>query len=78
MKMLLKSVICGIREQCTGALFIVDLSTITGWTKKKKRKKRRRENVWNAKRRRGRGIQTHTRYQRNCGFFLLALILIFQ
>ena len=38
---LLKSVICGTREQCTGALFTVDLSTIAGWTKKKKKKKRR-------------------------------------
>ena len=27
---LLKSVICGTREQCTGALFTVDLSTIAG------------------------------------------------
>ena len=35
---LLKSLICGTREQCTGALFIVDLLTIAGWTKKKKKK----------------------------------------
>ena len=34
-KKLLKSVICGIYEQCTGVLFTVNLSTITGWTKKK-------------------------------------------
>ena len=40
MKKLLKSVICGTREQCTGALFTVDLSTIAGWTKKKREKHR--------------------------------------
>ena len=35
MKKLLKSVICGTREWCMDALFAVDLSTITSWTKKK-------------------------------------------
>ena len=41
MKKLLKSVICRTREQCTGALFTIDLSTIMGWTKKQKKKERR-------------------------------------
>ena len=40
MKMLLKSVICGTRDQCTDALFTVDLSTITGWENKKKQKQK--------------------------------------
>ena len=38
MKKLLKSVICRTREQCTGALFTIDLSTIMGWKKKKKKR----------------------------------------
>ena len=41
MKKLLKSVICGIREQCTGALFTVDKSTIAGGTNKQKKKKKK-------------------------------------
>ena len=40
MKKLLKNVICGTREQCTGALFTVEWSTIVGLTKKKKKAKR--------------------------------------
>ena len=50
MKKLLKSVICGTREQCTGALFTVDLSTIAGWTKKKRKEEEeeRKRNIENA------------------------------
>ena len=48
MKKLLKSVICRTREQCTGALFTVDLSTIAGWTKKKKKKKGEKRGLQNA------------------------------
>ena len=43
MKKLLKSVICETREQCMGALFTIDLSTIAGWTKKKKKKEKNAE-----------------------------------
>ena len=59
MKKLLKSVICGTREQCTGALFTVDLSTITGWTKKKKNHRTQNANaklIW---------IQTGTKYKKS-------------
>ena len=42
MKKLLKSVICGTREQCTGALFTVKKSNAVG---KKKKKKRERTNA---------------------------------
>ena len=38
MKKLLKSVICGTREQCTGALFTVKKSNAVGKKKKKNRK----------------------------------------
>ena len=41
MKKLLKSVICGTREQCTGALFTVKKSNAVG----KKKKKRERTNA---------------------------------
>ena len=34
-----ESVICGTCEQCTGALFTINLSTIAGWTKKKKKER---------------------------------------
>ena len=47
MKKLLKSVISETLEQCTSALFTVDLSTIAGWGKKKKKKEKMRE-TWNA------------------------------
>ena len=43
MKKLQKSVICGTHEQCTGALFTVDLLTIAGWEKKKEKKKKEEE-----------------------------------
>ena len=49
MKKLLKSVICGTREQCTGALFTIDLSTVVGWTTTKKRTEKRRTQNVNAK-----------------------------
>ena len=42
MKKFLKSVICGTCEQCTDALFTVDLSTIAGWTKKERERERER------------------------------------
>ena len=45
MKKLLKNVICGTREQCTGALFTVELLTIMGRTKKKKKKKAKRATI---------------------------------
>ena len=45
MKKWLKSVICETREQCTDALFIVDLSTIAGLTKKKKKEKKEEKNA---------------------------------
>ena len=45
MKKLLKSVICGTHEQCTGALFTVDLSTIADWTKKEEEKTHETQNA---------------------------------
>ena len=45
MKKFLKSVIRGTCEQCTDALFTVDLSTIASLTKKEKKKKEEEKNA---------------------------------
>ena len=42
-----ESVICGTCEQCTGALFTINLSTIVGWTKKKKKREREKRRTQN-------------------------------
>ena len=52
MKKLQKSVICGTHEQCTGALFTVDLLTIAGWEKKKEKKKKKKRKTYITKHKR--------------------------
>ena len=45
MKKLLKSEVCGTREQCTGALFTAEKSKHAAGEKKEKKKKERNTNL---------------------------------